>query len=160
MLKQGVVTNPQFKPVVLKSSSADGNSSSNDEDLAMPLEYFSAYELQLQETLLELNSELERWVDVDQKGSHSHLDSRGDSSDEEHDRPLDSCQNKVQLLETKKPDELETDAELSTEYVLTINAYELRMQEAIDDLTDLSGILVSFYSNLPGIFNILAISSR
>lgn len=57
MFQQSVVVNkPHFKPVVFKPSS---ELPSSDEDSVMPLEYFSGYELELQETILQLNSQLE-----------------------------------------------------------------------------------------------------
>ena len=91
MFQQSIVVNkPHMKPVVLKSAADSEEALVSDGDSVMPLEYFSSYELELQETILQLNSQLED----DSDSSSDEEDSEGCGAADQETLSLartDSC---------------------------------------------------------------------
>lgn len=169
MFQQSIeVSQPHMKPVLFKSSVISEISS--EEDSVMPLEYFAAYEIELQETILQLNSEL---------GSESEEDSSSDSADGDQDSPeSDSEQrnsNTLSSLDNSSHEaceepvgtsaaQVELQEKLSHEHqqsaqtfgsvnfpsespstMLAANEfgdYELELQKAVHELANLSNVLV------------------
>ncbi len=150
MFQQVIVTNPNLKPVNIKSFIDDTSAESE----VMPLEFFDTYELELQETIQELNSELERSYSSDEDNNSSLEDdfegqssaingalsvtlSQSDSeesfSDDEFSRsPGSKCEILGAVLQCKERTSIDS----------PIIEYELRLQEAVHELTNLSDTLV------------------
>ncbi len=144
MFQQNIeVSQPHFKPAVFKTTATDNELS--DEGSVMPLEYFAAYELELQETILQLNSE---------------LDGDSETSDcEEDDSFMNGCLHgdKLSDSESSSSEELETVNqvhEISSnvhqqecdEGVNEFGDCELSLQNAVHELASLSDVLVSMFA--------------
>ena len=126
-----VVTNPHLKPAVFKPSVSEPSV-----DSALSLEFFSSYELELQETILQLNSEL--------------ADGDDSSSQSEEDEPLNSSLTEtpsVAECTTSREEEavLRAQADLTASLQsaveedvgpsnLDFTNYELLVQKAVHDL--------------------------
>lgn len=135
MFQQSIeVTKPHFKPDVFK---AVPDNEASDDDSIMPLEYFATYELELQETILQLNSELDR-----ECGSSDD----GDEDDAFLSVSLDN--NKPSDSDSSSSEEpLEASSGLcSLEHKLDggneFGDYELSLKNAVLELSSLSEVLV------------------
>ena len=162
-----VVSKPHMKPEVLKPAASELNS--EEEDAVMPLEYFADYELELQETILQLNSELEGDSDdsfsskeEDGTGSQSAVESscvansgscssETDSGDEEDNmvfvHQLQSPRSGVQ--DTSVPTQECIDQSGGSPYnenAQEFDDYQLLLQNAVHELTSLSHVLVGLGS--------------
>lgn len=161
-----VVSKPHMKPEVLKPAASELTS---EEDAVMPLEYFAGYELELQETILQLNSELEG--DSDDSFSSKEEDevetgvqsvaessccvascSETDSGEEDmvfRQVELQSPRNGVQdtSVPTQECMDLQSDDKMVpsvSEGGQEFDDYELLLQNAVHELTSLSHVLVGF----------------
>ena len=124
MFQQSIeVTKPHFKPDVHKPVPEN---EASDDDSIMPLEYFATYELELQETILQLNSELDR----DDGSSDGDEDEVFMSVSVDNNKPSDSesSSSEESLEPEHKPDEF--------------GDYELSLQNAVLELSSLSDVLV------------------
>ena len=149
MFQQNIeVSQPHMKPVVFKCEELPPDNT----DTVMPLEYFSAYELELQETILQLNSELE--------GSDSSY-SEDDQNNEEHaetgvglsdrlsscseDSVWESCEGEngqIQSLEVQSSQQSSQQASLGVPPTEAFDDYESLLQKAVHELSSLSAVLV------------------
>lgn len=135
MFQQSIeVSKPHYKPTVFKSAI---DNEPSGEDSVMPLEYFATYELELQETILQLNSELDR----DSQDSDFEEDDAFVSESQCDDRPSDSESSSTEELETFTTS-LGLYQQNSDERINEFGDYEQRLQNAVHELTSLSDILV------------------
>lgn len=138
MFQQGIVTKPNFKPAVSKSAKV---SATNEDEPVFPLEYFSAYEQELQETILELNSELDCG---DCSGTFEG--SRPSCSDSEEDESSDD-EDCDKTSSGTPQSELAKEANEQQKFSFSVakkefDAYESRLQSAVKELSSLSHGLV------------------
>lgn len=146
MFQQNIeVSHPHMKPVVFKCEELPPDST----DTVMPLEYFSAYELELQETILQLNSELEgnsdsSYSEDDDQNDADHAETSVSLSDRlssSEDSVWEACEGEdgqVQSLEAPT-------SQQASPGVLPTKAfddYESLLQKAVHELTSLSDVLV------------------
>ena len=153
MYQQSIeVSKPHFKPVVFKH---DVHLPKEDDEFIMPLEEFSAYELELQETISQLTSELEESNDL---SDISSCDSTGDScetksivGEPEETSSADSCVDDVEEPEAMSPCEETAQKHCQNHHHSSASAgvnrefcdYEMKLQQAIHELTSLSDVMVS-----------------
>lgn len=125
------VTKPHFKPVVNKAATVI---EASDEDSIMPLEYFTTYELELHETIQQLNSELAG----DSEESDCEEDCVFMNGSLHNDKPSDS--------ESASSEDLEPPKECHEIQINTnTNEFgdcELSLHHAVLELTNLSDTLV------------------
>lgn len=152
-----VVGKPHMKPVVLKPSPADEPLA--DEDAVLSLEYFAGYELELQETILQLNSELEgsfsseeEEEEEDSLDQHVAETSLADSlSCSEADSVEEAPLGEATLGQLESPEDPAQEA-MNQRVVLSstngcayeFDDYELLLQKAVHDLASLSDVLVGY----------------
>jgi len=127
-----VVSKPHMKPVVMKTAAV--NEPSSDEESVMPLEYFSGYELELQETILQLSSELENYGDWSSSSDEDESPELSQSAtDATH---TDSLESSVQETPSS------ADSREAPDNTYEFTDYELLLEKAVHDLTSLSDVLV------------------
>lgn len=139
MYQQSIQVNkPHYKPVCFKSSS-----NIEDDDTIMPLEDFAAYELELQETILQLNSELVGGSDSSASEDESSCGSVcGSYADESEASASDLCED-VALSQMSHEQQQKCNTEHETsEAQVAFSDYELKLQRAIHELTSLSDGMV------------------
>lgn len=174
MFQQDIeVTQPHLKPIVYKSSVLHEDASP-DQDSVIPLEYLTAYELELQQTILQLNSEL---GDSSDDSSFEDSDSCADTgnytshSDENQSVPQNNLVHSSRCLENSSNEECVSEPRTPPEQALSheciangqtsgdmklltgdadtneFDDYELRLKSAVHELASLSDILVGSYSS-------------
>lgn len=139
MFQQNIeISKPHYKPTVFKSAI---DNETSGEDSVMTLEYFATYELELQETILQLNSELDR---DSQDSDFEEEDAFVVSESQCDDRPSDSESSSTEELETfnEVHENSSGHQQESNERVNEFGNYEQRLQNAVHELTSLSDILV------------------
>jgi hypothetical protein len=140
-----VVSKPHMKPEILKPSLiADPP---EEITTVMPLEDFAEYELELQETILQLNSELVETQGLGGEGSTHDPGglSEADSDDEEDDAILQSSEDGIQNSVPAEGSSASSHEDVvvpADDSVVKFDAYELLLQRAVHELASLSDILV------------------